>query len=432
MRSTPLLYRGAMRLGRMLIPAATLFDSKLRAGHRGRAGTISRFAQWARSNRSRSAPLVWFHAPSVGEGLQAEAVIVRIRERHPDWQLAYTYFSPSAEAHARRLGVDIDGYLPYDLPKPADAMLDALAPSVLVFTKLDLWPELSTRAANRHLPVALIAATVRPNSGRLRWPVRPLLRAGYAAVTEAGAVADSDAARLSTLGVPSERIAVLGDSRFDSVVDRMRAVRADDPLLRFGAGAPTLVAGSTWPGDEDVLLDAFSRLHVHRPDARLIVVPHEPTSAHLERLETEARKLGLPAPVRLSAASGPVPLLLIDRVGVLAALYGSAMAAWVGGGYHSAGLHSVLEPAAWGIPVAFGPRWTESRDAELLLAAGGAHSISELGETESGETLAALWESWLTDTARRNAEGRKAAALVASGAGAADRTVSMIERLVAR
>jgi 3-deoxy-D-manno-octulosonic-acid transferase len=126
-----------------------------------------------------------------------------------------------------------------------------------------------------------------------------------------------------------------------------------------------------------------------------------------------------------------VPLLLVDRVGVLAALYGAGAAAWVGGGFHRAGLHSVLEPAAWGIPVAFGPRWTESRDAELLLAAGAAHAISELGVTESRETLAALWEAWITDEVRRSAQGRKAAAVVSHGAGAADRIVAMLERLVA-
>ena len=97
----------------------------------------------------------------------------------------------------------------------------------------------------------------------------------------------------------------------------------------------------------------------------------------------------------------PVPFLLVDRVGVLAALYGAAGMAYVGGGFGRAGLHSVLEPAACGIPVVFGPRWQNSRDAGLLLAAGGAESLSEFGTEEAGEALHALWRGWLDNETRR-------------------------------
>ncbi|MGH7536768.1 MAG: 3-deoxy-D-manno-octulosonic acid transferase, partial [Gemmatimonadales bacterium] len=362
-------------------------------------------------------------------GLQAEAVLVRLRRRHPDWQFAYTYFSPSAEALADRLEVDVAGYLPYDLPGPVEALLDILQPRVLAFTKLDLWPELATRAARRGVAVALISGTVRPGSGRLHWPSRSLLAPGYRSLTVAAAVSVEDGGRLQSLGVPADRVRVLGDPRFDSVLDRVNRIRPDDPLLRFGAGAPTLVAGSTWPGDEAVLLDAFARLHVHRPDARLILVPHEPTEAHVSRLEREASRVGLPSPVRLSAAERPVPLLLVDLVGVLATLYGAGTIGFVGGGFHGAGLHSVLEPAAWSLPVVFGPRWTQSRDAELLLQAGGAEALAELGTDEAGEALQRLWEGWMVDGSRRAAQGRMGRAAVEAGAGAGDRLAGMLEEL---
>ena len=114
-----------------------------------------------------------------------------------------------------------------------------------------------------------------------------------------------------------------------------------------------------------------------RADARLIVVPHEPTPDHLGALDRRAAALGLPAPVRLSAGGGPAPLLVVDRVGVLATLYGAGTMAYVGGGFGRAGLHSVLEPAAWGVPVAFGPRWRESRDAGLLLEGGAAAALDD-------------------------------------------------------
>lgn len=430
MPATSLLYRGASSAARGALTLLSGVDPKLARGHRGRVESLDRFAAWARASRDPARPLIWCHAPSVGEGLQAEAVLRRVRTRHPEWQLAYTYFSPSAEALASRLQVDVAGYLPYDLPGPSEALLDVLRPQALVFCKLDLWPELATRAASRGVPVGLIAATVRPRSGRLRWPVRPLLAPGYRSVVAAGAIAEEDASRLAQLGVAPECIQVLGDPRYDSVAERVRAVAADDPLLRFGAGAPVLVAGSTWPGDEAVLLGALSQVRTRHPEARLIVVPHEPRPDHLSDIERRAAALGLPVPVRLSAANGPVPLLLVDRVGVLAALYGAGPMAYVGGGFHAAGLHSVLEPAAWARPVAFGPRWQESRDAAELRAAGGATAIGTEAPEAAVAELTAIWLRWLADPGGRTEQGARAWALVQAGLGAADRAAELVESLV--
>ncbi|MBA3894282.1 MAG: hypothetical protein H0X69_11420 [Gemmatimonadales bacterium] len=427
MPSTPLAYRTAARLASALASAFSPLSAKLAAGHRGRRGAGRRLAAWGRESRDRSRPLVWFHASSVGEGLQAESVLLELRRMHPEGQYVYTHFSPSAEALARQLPVDAADYLPYDLPAAADQLLEALAPTLIVFSKLDLWPELATRAAARGVAVAIVAATVSPGSGRLRWPARMLLRNGYRAVGLAAAVSGEDATRLALLGVGSGRIRVLGDPRFDSVVRRMEAVTGDDPLLRLGRGAPTMVAGSTWPADEAVLLEAFARLRTHRPDSRLIVVPHEPSAVHLRRAEDAARGAGLPSPVRLSAATGPAPtpLLLVDRVGVLATLYGAGTMAYVGGGFGSAGLHSVLEPAAWGVPVTFGPRWNQSRDAALLLEAGGAEALTGRG-TAAAEALHRVWRSWIEDEGRRADQGEGARTVVESGRGASRRSAEML------
>jgi 3-deoxy-D-manno-octulosonic-acid transferase len=425
MPSTPVAYRIAARLGGALAPALSPLSVKLATGHRGRRDAGRRLAAWAGRWRDPSRPLVWFHAASVGEGLQAESVLLDLRHLHPETQSVYTHYSPSAEALARRLPVDVADYLPYDLPSVVEHLLASLTPSLIVFAKLDLWPELATRAASRGVTVAIVAATVSPGSGRLRWPVRALLRQGYRAVSLAAAVSEEDAGRLTRLGVAPERIRVLGDPRFDSVVRRISEIDREEPLLRFGHGAPTMVAGSTWPGDEAVLLAAFARVRAHRPDARLILVPHEPTAAHLVASEEAALGAGLPSPVRLSAASGPVPLLLVDRVGVLATLYGAGSMAYVGGGYGRAGLHSVLEPAAWGLSVAFGPRWRESRDAALLLEAGAAEALTT-DRAASGEELFRIWRGWIEDEGRRARQGEQASRVVERGRGASRRSAEML------
>jgi 3-deoxy-D-manno-octulosonic-acid transferase len=425
-----LLYRAGLALCRPLLPLAGVLSPKVARGNRGRAGALQRLEAWGQKERDPARPLVWFHAPSVGEGLQARSVLSRIRLRHPEWQTGYTHFSPSAEKFAQGIGADIADYLPYDGVFAARRLIEALRPTVLAFTKLDLWPELATTAQARGTRVVLVAGTVRPRSSRLRWPTRQLIRPGYRALDIAMAIAEPDATRLARLGVAAGAIKVVGDPRFDSVLDVVRAVPADDPTKRFGRGSPTMVAGSTWPGDEAVLLEAFARIRVHRPDTRLIIVPHEPTTEHMNGIDRLASRFGLPAPVRMSAATGAVPLLLVDQIGALARLYGGGSMAYVGGGFHGKGLHSVLEPAAWGIPSVFGPRWEESRDASLLLEAGGAEALAELGNFEAAEALHSLWEDWIVNEVRRAAQGRKALAVVQRGAGAADRSADFIEQLV--
>ncbi|HET6778723.1 MAG TPA: hypothetical protein VFH26_07520, partial [Gemmatimonadales bacterium] len=233
---------------------------------------------------------------------------------------------------------------------------------------------------------------------------------------------------LERLGVARDRIQVLGDPRFDSVRDRVGAVQDDEPLLRWGSGAPTLVAGSTWPADDAVLLQAFALLRQRRPDARLIVVPHEPTTEHLANLDQAARAAGLPTPLRLSAAAGPAPLLAVDRVGVLATLYGAGSMAFVGGGFGRAGLHSVLEPAAWGLPVAFGPRWRNSRDASLLLEAGAAVALPS--SHRASAVLADHWAGWIEDEHGRKAQGRRGREVVEQNLGASARSAAMLAELI--
>jgi 3-deoxy-D-manno-octulosonic-acid transferase len=345
------------------------------------------------------------------------------RARHPDWQVGYTYFSPSAESFAAGVGADIAECLPIDTPDAVAGALHALHPSLLVFAKLDVWPELATQAALAGIPVALVAATVRPGSGRLRPLARSLLSPGYRALTIAGAISEKDAERLAILGVARDRIAITGDPRCDSVLARVAAVPADEPLLALGSGGPTLVAGSTWPVDEDALLEAFIAVRGRHPDARLVLVPHEPGGEAVERILCAAGRLGAPPAHLLGEHPAPGPLVVVNRTGVLAALYGAGTLAWVGGGFGRAGLHSVLEPAAWGVPVMFGPNWEESRDAGRLLAAGGAASVA------GPDALGRLWQEMLENDDARTSMGARALAVVESERGAAARSAALLDGL---
>lgn len=438
--STSLAYRALVRLGWALAPALAQGRPKVARGLAARDQVLERLRAWSRAHRDPARPLLWMHAASVGEGLQAEVVLNTLRNAHPDWQIAYTHFSSSAESLARRIAADVAEYLPGDRRGDVDVALDALAPRALVFCKLDLWPELATRAARRGIAVGIIAATVSPVSARSRWPSRVLLRPGYRAVSRAGAVSEEDAARLTDLGVPRGNIEVTGDPRFDSALQHARSIRPDDPLLRLGSGGAALVAGSTWSEDEQPLLIAFAAVRAARPDVRLIIVPHEPTPEHLERLDRMATAAGLETPQRLSAGGEPARLMVIDRVGQLATLYAAGQIAFVGGGFGKAGLHSVLEPAACAVPVLFGPAWQSSREAGLLLARRAAAVVAvdfpdwlDLDSLTTGggaSPLAAIWLAMLRNPAHARAAGRRALECVEAGVGAAARNAGLVEDLM--
>lgn len=364
------------------------------------------------------------HAPSVGEGLQARPVLQRLRAAHPELQLAYTHFSPSAERFARGLDVDFADYLPFDTPGDARAALDALQPRALVFSKLDVWPTLTGEAWRRGVRLGLISATLAESSGRRSGLVAALLRDAYARLDAVGAIDEEDAARLIELGVRDSVIRVTGDTRYDQVWARAAGVDRDGPLLApLRSARPTLVAGSTWPSDEAVLLEAWAAVRRRLPEARLIIAPHEPVPAHLAPIERWAAAHGARL-ARLDAATADADVVLVDRVGVLGDLYALADAAYVGGGFHAAGLHSVLEPASFGAPVLFGPRFGASRDARLLLDAGGGASVATAGE------MAERLITWLSTHAARGEAGERARTLVRAGLGAAERSEKLIEELL--
>lgn len=420
-------YAGIARAARALASVVPLdSDSKLARTFAARRDLVERYVTWGRTGRDRARPLVWMHAPSVGEGLQARPVLERLRRRRPDIQLVYTHFSPSAERFAAGLDVDFRAYLPFDVPDDGAVIVDALNPTALVFSKLDVWPELVRAAAERHVALGLVSGTVSAGSAR-RGVAGVLLRPAYARLDSVGAVDADDAERLVELGVRRSVLQVTGDTRYDQVWERAHGIAGTpDVVGALASQRPTLVAGSTWPSDEAVLLPAWSRLRESVPDARLVLAPHEPTPGHLDPITAWAAGRGIRFARLNDSGAASADVVLVDRVGVLGDLYAIATAAYVGGGFHGAGLHSVLEPAAFGVPVIFGPRHEDSRDARLLLAAGAATAAAD-----AGEMVNAL-RGWLAVPAERATAGAAARQVVERGLGAADRSTELVLSLLSR
>jgi 3-deoxy-D-manno-octulosonic-acid transferase len=432
---TPTWYRAAWAIGRPLAPLAARGGGKFARTVRGRLGAPDAIGRWAAAHRDPSRALVWLHAASVGEGRQAEAVLRLLRAARPGWQYLFTHSSPSAERLVAALPADCGGYLPFDTAAETGRVLDAARPSLLCFAATDVWPELVHQAARRSIRTALVSANLAAASSRLGPLARGLLGPAYAELDRVGAIDEADAERLLALGVRPGHVSVTGDTRHDAASARAAALDRNAPhvvaLTRGADPRPLLVAGSTWPADDTRLLPALAALRRGGLPFRLALAPHEPSPPQLRTLAAAVATAFGSGPevttlsvlvdrAREGGAAAPWDVCLVDRVGVLADLYAAAAVAYVGGGFHRHGLHSVIEPAALGVPVVFGPRWQGSRDARLLLDAGGG-----VGAAGTAALEAAI-RAWVANESARATAGAAARAVMERGRGAAERSVGLL------
>jgi len=430
MRSVPILYRVAVQAARRSAPLLAWGGDKLSAGVRGRREAVSTLVRWGREERDAMRPTAWVHAPSVGEALQAGAVVDSLRALRPGLQVAFTHFSPSAEGMGERLGAEVAAYLPWDVGEQVAPALEALEPNVLVFTKTEVWPVLVEEAARRTVPVALVAATVHEGAGRMRWPARAAMASTWRRLTLACACSAEDAERLVVLGVDAGAVHVAGDPGIDSAARRAAGADATAPWLApfHSAGRPVVVAGSTWEPDEQLLVAAWKGVRRRPPGGLLVLAPHEPTGPRVESLLHELRGSGLRAvplgTVERAGTVGEVDAVVVDRLGLLAHLYTAADVAYVGGGFGRAGVHSVVEPAAAGAPVVFGPGHGNARAAGALVACGGAR------EAPDEATLQAVLVAWLEDSVAKKHAAERCLDYIGAHLGAAERTAALLDPLI--
>lgn len=426
------LYQIVVAAMRLVSPLFAFGDSKLARGIRGRRHAAATLSTWGRTLRDPAKPVLWIHAPSVGEGLQARAVKDALLEIRPDLQVVFTHFSPSAETLAGSFGADVTSYLPWDLRGPVTRALAGVSPDLLVFTKTEVWPVMVAEAKRRGIPSAIVGATVPDGAGRSGPAARLLMTSTWESLEVACAISQADGSRLQTLGVPGDRVRVTGDPGIDSAVRRFDEAPGNAPYLTpfRDSGGPVVVAGSTWSADEEVLLPALAAVREEVPDLRVVMAPHEPTEDHvaglLQRLSGDGWCPATLGRVEEVGELEAVDAVVVDRVGILAHLYGIASVSYVGGGFHDGGLHSVLEPAAAASPVVFGPRHANARAAGELVDHGGAKIATD------SDAVASVLLAWLQDSGIRSRTGRQARDYIEGHRGAARRTADHLHQLLHR
>lgn len=413
-------------------------NPKIQEGIKGRKGVFSELANQLQTARNLE-KTVWFHFTSVGEFEQAKPLIEAIYAKN---RIVLTFFSPSVAPNARSYPyADAAVYLPLDTPRNAERLIRLVEPTLMVFSKFDIWPNLVWRASKRDIPIIVVAGTLHAESKRLSRFAKPFFRSVHRHIRVHCAISEADAARFQELCSPTHEIVVTGDTRYEQVYRRATAVEPDAEFFlgqgTLGRGLqahiatkrPILIAGSTYAEDEKVLLPAYQLLRQNIPDnfPHLILVPHEPTPERVKEIRghLDRGKLAdlcfseLTPEVDLSA----VDVLIVDRVGLLAKLYRLADIAFVGGSFRGS-VHNVMEPAAMAKPVVFGPTIQNAYEATLLADRGGAKLV------RTPQQLADAIIRWLKDDTARTTAGGIGKQLIEENLGAVERTLAHLREYV--
>jgi 3-deoxy-D-manno-octulosonic-acid transferase len=340
-----------------------LVKGKSRVGLRERLGQvpeqISRLAQ-------TGDPVIWFHAVSVGEVGALHPILEAFRLKEPMAHLVLSTTTPTGREMAEKQGTDVEAmfYFPFDLLPIVERTFEAVKPTMLVMVESELWPNVLATAKRRGVKTCVVNARFGDGAFRRAKVLRPLYRWMLSKIDLVCAQSATDAERFVALGAPPDRVRVLGNSKFD---ERFAAVsEAETARMRqefgFADHTPVLVAGSTHPGEEEILLDAFSRLCSEFGRLELVLAPRHPERG--DKLHELVEKFGFQVYRRSHAKAGhpqPQPagpqarVVILDTIGELARVYALASVVFVGGSLVNAGGHNILEAIVHGKPALTGP-----------------------------------------------------------------------------
>lgn len=380
--------------------------------------------------RAGERPCLWVHGASVGETLLAKGFIAAWRKAHPDWDVAVSAFTPTGVEVARKNFGDLPVFFwPLDLGFCCGRSLGRIRPAAVVLIEMEVWPGFVAAAAARGIPVAVVNGRITERSAG-RYDRVPFMKKTFARISRFCAQEEQYAWRARTIGFAAERVTTTGNMKFDGLPEAPseEAKAALAAKLGIAAGAAVLVGGSTHDPEEKLLLGAFEELRAAHPGLRLVLVPRHPErAADVVRAAAEAghetvRKTDIDQGVAPPADA----VVVVDTVGELRTLWGLATVAYVGGSLTPRGGQNIMEPAAMGKPVVFGPNMENFREArELLVGAQGCRQVKD-----AAELLQALQDLFRDGEAAR-VMGAKAQEALRDKAGATARNVVEIERVLA-
>jgi 3-deoxy-D-manno-octulosonic-acid transferase len=369
-----LFYNIIITLAAVFVQLFGGLNKKIRQGQKGRNKSLSILKQMVHP----SDKVIWLHCPSLGEYEQGLPVFQALKNHYKDYKFVMTFFSPSGyEIRKKNPIAAVVVYLPLDQKRAVKSFLDVVHPELVVFVKYDLWPNYLLELNHRNIHTVLISALFRPSQPYFkvygRWFKKLLFTFDHIFTQD---VASKEL--LNSIGFSA--VTVSGDTRFDRVGNQLKTDNTLDFIAAFKNNQTCVVAGSTWPEDETLLIDYINSCS----DAtKFIIAPH---NIDLNEIQSMVKQLQKPTVCYSSYTNETLAdksVFIIDTIGLLTKIYSYADIAYIGGGMGTTGLHNTLEAATFGLPIVIGKNYEKFPEAKAMLSNGGLFSICDFEALES-------------------------------------------------
>jgi 3-deoxy-D-manno-octulosonic-acid transferase len=365
------LYNLILLFASQLVKLLALFNPKMKLFVDGRKGVFEKI----REKINPSDKTIWFHAASLGEYEQGLPVIEQIKIKYPEHKIVVTFFSPSGyEVRKNNTVADLTIYLPLDTEHNAQLFVELVHPEMVFFIKYEFWPNYLNELKKRIIKTYLISGIFRDNQAFFKgfggFYRNALNTFDYFFVQN-----ENSKKLLQSIGFTNVKIS--GDTRFDRVVSILERGNSLDFIEQFKDQKTTIVIGSSWLKDESLLVNYINSASA---DLKFIIAPHNIHKPEIDKLQTLINKKTILFSEKENQNLNEFQVFIIDTIGILTKIYSYADIAYVGGGFGNPGVHNILEPATFGVPIVIGPNYSHFAEATALVHQGGCVSISNQKE----------------------------------------------------
>lgn len=368
------LYNLIVIIVSFLLKIVALFSRKIKLFVNGRKSVFTTLQEKIKP----SDKTIWFHAASLGEYEQGLPVIEKIKEKYPSHKIIVTFFSPSGyEVRKNNTVADVTLYLPLDTKHNAKQFLKLAHPEMVFFIKYEFWLNYLNELKKKNTPTYLVSGIFRNNQIFFKW-YGGFYKRALDAFTYFFVQNESSKNKIESIGY--KNVIISGDTRFDRVVAILERNNTLDFIAEFKNNSTTIVIGSSWPKDEVLLTEYINTTQEH---IKFIIAPHNIKPEQITTLQQSITKKTILFSEKEGKNLADYDVFIIDTVGILTKIYSYATIAYVGGGFGNPGVHNILEPATFGLPIIIGPNYSHFAEATELVQLGGCISIANTTELET-------------------------------------------------
>ena len=405
------LYNLITQLAQFLIKITALFSPKMKLFVDGRKDVFLILEQKIKPEDQT----IWFHAASLGEYEQGLPVIEKIKEKYPNHKIIVSFFSPSGyEVRKNNTVADATVYLPLDTPKNAKRFLKLIHPDLVFFIKYEFWINYLDLLQKQQITTYLISGIFREKQLFFKW-YGGFYRKALDSFTHFFVQNENSRKLITQLG--KTNVTLSGDTRFDRVATILEKDNTLDFIASFKNSKTAIVIGSFWPKDEALLVEYINSC---QHDAKFIIAPHNIKPEQMLQLQNSITKKTVLFSAKANSDLSQFDVFIIDTIGILTKIYSYGDIAYVGGGFGNPGVHNLLEPATFGIPIVIGPNFSHFDEAIKLVENKGCTSINNFQELEY--TFSIL----IQDQEKRHQMGKICAAFVQENKGATETILNKI------